>query len=419
MTARNRTRDLRTVISGTYHHHSLGLHVPGSAYVGMRETCDDTIGERDTDNPFNLIKRSSNTPRLYGKYYDDQGQLAKEFDGYPLDWQVVPSSPHLPQWSDPDLVDVAHRTAALTNPSRGYVNLPQFLGELRDVPGLWKSWLDSGKSWWRLPQTADNIIRQSDSVLPLLPRLVHGWGVETLRLAANANLSYKFALQPTFRDLQNMLRFADASFQRAQYLKRLSEGKHVKSRVNLFDDEYTVTQDNVIIQSQGAIVKATRTTNYTIKEWSTCRWYSTWPFAWASLRRNLAKPNLHLQLDDLVKSKNLHGVLEAWWELIPWSWLSDWFVNVGQYIKANNNTLPVSISGICFMRTLTSKSTYKITQKPAWVSVQGEFFEQREDKVRIPIPKALVLFPPLAGLRSFSSAQLSILGSLAVLKGIR
>jgi hypothetical protein len=47
-----------------------------------------------------------------------------------------------------------------------------------------------------------------------------------------------------------------------------------------------------------------------------------------------------------------HEMLATAWELTPWSWLTDWFSNVGNVIAATNNSVGCTWGDVCYMRTL-------------------------------------------------------------------
>jgi hypothetical protein len=119
---------------------------------------------------------------------------------------------------------------------------------------------------------------------------------------------------------------------------------------------------------------------------------------------------------NLTFGLNSHGALAAAWELTPWSWLADWFSNVGDVIAATNNSVPCTWSNLCYMRKLRSV----IHAKPgshtleAWVSIDSDYVVQWLRKERY------VVFPvvpiPLPYLPIITGGKLSILAALAAVR---
>jgi hypothetical protein len=117
-------------------------------------------------------------------------------------------------------------------------------------------------------------------------------------------------------------------------------------------------------------------------------------------------------LTDMHLGLNSHSILSAAWELAPWSWLTDWFVDIGATIDATNNTVPLVHSDICVMRTLTARRDYDIISIGAPVQRTGQQFEARLRKERY---LAYPLLPFSASIPWLTQGQWSILGSLAVI----
>jgi hypothetical protein len=119
---------------------------------------------------------------------------------------------------------------------------------------------------------------------------------------------------------------------------------------------------------------------------------------------------------DTLSGVNSYELLAAAWELCPWSWFVDWFLDVGTTIAAYNNTLGLTWSDICYMRTCEARFDYDLMV--GWPSsgytLSGIPYESEVVKERFPVTPGLGVSPSFLPL--FTQKQWSILGSLAALK---
>jgi len=67
MTARSRTRNLETTVIGTFI--NFGSPVISSMDIGVRESCEDHVGNYPSANPFSTFKRTRYFPTLEGTQY--------------------------------------------------------------------------------------------------------------------------------------------------------------------------------------------------------------------------------------------------------------------------------------------------------------------------------------------------------------
>lgn len=107
-------------------------------------------------------------------------------------------------------------------------------------------------------------------------------------------------------------------------------------------------------------------------------------------------------------SLNPYNVASSAWEAIPWTWLIDWFANVGEFIQAHNNTVPAAPDGISIMLTRNTTKTFTRTGGATWLSGGGatvSHITKERNKGSATLAASL---PFLTG------RQASILGSLAV-----
>jgi hypothetical protein len=282
-------------------------------------------------------------------------------DRYPL----INASLGTTGFPDIDESEFALRIMKAGNPSTPLLDVPNFVYELKDIP----------------------------QALRIAGRTLIGKG-------ANAYLSYQYGWAPLFRDMFKLDQFQSAYTARVKQLNNLrSRGFDVR-KINLRHDSYLnppqwVTADS----SKHAIIDV-------LEQWSAERriWgYSRW-----------IADDFAAQADDSdiqARARNsLLGVqalgLATIWESLPWSWLIDWFANVGSILAANRNSVGATCSGV-YMCVNTIKRVKTIdTNRP---DVFTPFESISNEKERRSLPYSLV-----GQLNYLSGTQFAILGSLGI-----
>jgi hypothetical protein len=381
---RIRNLDSRRLESGTltYHTPPPVSVVTRSGSSGVLKTCTDVVGNRLSPNPFDLVTKTSYYPRLFGRLVmGSPPVLIREFNNFPLGYRPGPENPetYFPgQFNLAEANNFSIQAMSKTNPSAPNSSLPTFVGELKDLPGL-----------------------------------VKGWGRSLIQRAAAGYLTWKWVARPMLSDLDKMMRFYDHVAQRLRWLEQLHQTKSIRTRCELDSGMRVIYGNNpMAIHSEGAVWTARQLSTFKSRTWATVQWKLanrlSIPFNLES-RRGLAS--------ELVRGMTSYEAISTIWELLPWSWLADWFLGVGQAITAYNNTLPL-VPSVCLMRTTSSKTEFVTASLPGWVQPTGLPVLEWERKVR------RVVFPliPL-NLSVFTSlvepGRWSILASLAVLNAGR
>jgi hypothetical protein len=371
MSTRTRVNDGRFQECGSYYAFG-NLQDYACITHGPYESCEDTVGEFETSNRFDLVRIFTHFPTVTG---------AGEFVGYPIQYHPGPDDPRgaWPAYNLADKNALAWEILAKTNPSVPEVNVPAYLGELKDIPGTMK-----------------------------------GWGRSLLRDAAAGYISWQWAVKPLVNDLAKLYNFQRSVDNRMKELYALRDGRTLKRRCSLVRaSSRTVTNPichgiRFILQCQRAVVMRT-------ESWGTAEW---------KLMPDSKLPTLgYAPLEGLARTSaagiNSYGALEAAWELTPWSWLVDWFSNVDTCIHASNNSLGLTFGRISLMRTSTSESSYVNVSGPipSQYTLSGWYVEEMTRKERFPVFPVIPV--PLPTLPLLTGRQLSILGALAILKGVK
>lgn len=380
MTARTRTFNNEISISGrlfyvTWRYKTINIGESGS--------CDDHIGNYPSANSLSILKQLKHTPFLNGQYVYN-GQVIRDFQNYPPGYHGTAIPDPRTKFADPDLGelnDAAWEILAKSNPSLPHVNVPAAIGELKDLPSL-----------------------------------VRGWGRKMISNIAKGYITWRWAIKPMMSDIEKLWRFQKAVDERLAELRRLRDGKEMRKRVSLGSDRIVTNPVRVLLHSEGVSLYGMRTDYYTIKRWGSANWKVKSDSVLKSMSDDPREgSDLHRFTRRTLMGVNSYGALAAAWELCPWSWLIDWFSNVGTMVSATNNAVGCSWSRLCWMATSTCKvEIIPELSSGSWLSLTGEFDwkKTRKDR-RLAYPISPI---PLPHLPILTAGKLSILAALAALR---
>lgn len=327
--------------------------------------CEDVAGERSGGYPFFVSKFSASGGIMNGK----SGNL--EAFNCPVD--LVSGSTykgHLGTGSLGLKTDSAYATTAQarTNPSRPDVDIPVFIGELGDLPSLVK---DAGGS--------------------------------LIKMMARQHLRTHFGTIPLVRDLISMCDFVRLTELRMKELNALKDKG--LSRTRVLDNLSTSSIRKVTPQSVGTAFSGVETRTTSVRVWVHLKWHPApdFPRTDASLLSTARRAALGLTVDASTA-----------WELIPFSWLMDWFGSMGDYFAAKRNIVPSYPSTPLVMRH--TRTSTKITMLPSSNHRPGfsvsDYSAEFESKSRLPT----AISPFTAYVPFLSGRQLAVLGSLTVIR---
>jgi hypothetical protein len=229
-----------------------------------------------------------------------------------------------------------------------------------------------------------------------------------LKAAADTYLAYKFAINPLISDLQKMMDFQSSTEQRMEELDRLYSKGGMRRRITIASDSTTSSGNLVLDSSLSIIISVAIETITRQRRWATLRWRPTSPRPW---KNDKEKQELAQRL---VFGLNAHTLTVTAWELLPWSWMIDWFSNTQDYLMAHNNTVPAHAESRCVMTQ--KETTASHTRNDSNIGfLGGNASYTRISKARsVGVSASLAAHFPL-----FTGSQLSILGALSVSKGHR
>jgi hypothetical protein len=105
--------------------------------------------------------------------------------------------------------------------------------------------------------------------------------------------------------------------------------------------------------------------------------------------------------------------LSTFWQITPWTWLLDWFLGIGDYLKSQRNIVPALLKEVVVMRHRKTWATYPgITYEPGGgaktMHIQPIRMVRESKSRRFSFPSPLTAHLPLIGAR-----EGSVLASLA------
>lgn len=353
-------------------------------YPYERHYCEDVVNSYDTDNPLLIEFEGRQFVPLDGtvgtitNYAVFRNHIPTLMKGYNAHLDILPSIP--------SVGTVATAVIARSNPSRPYVSIPNFLYELKDLPGMIR---DIGNFKRQLLNTRKKGVQQV-----------------TAKNAASHLLSYQMGWSPLLSDLRKLLDFQAQVDKKLRELQNLYNNGGLQRRIRSPAWEATMTEKvlgNWPMESLvSSSIRADLTKFTTVRRWGTVRWYpASLPDARFSSKKmaRLAR--------DLVFGMN--GVsAKQLWDAIPWTWLIGWFSNADEYIQAHSNAIPLVHSKPCIMTERTTKVSW--TRTDTVTTVKGGYGAMGlSTKQRTTSSGTLSATIPF-----LSNRQISILGALAI-----
>jgi hypothetical protein len=258
-----------------------------------------------------------------------------------------------------------------TNPSKPHIDLPYFFGELRE-----------------------------------LPQLIWRYGGGLVRSTARANLTSEFGWELLVADLKSLLDFQAAVDRRAAHLSNGFRKGGFRFQRELRKGAY---QDKPVTVSAGFLNwTVTHVRSGGAREWCSVSWCPS-----EDVRNGIPSPS---EIRRRAFLACIGGTVDAStvWNLLPWSWLIDWFGDVGDYLASKRNMVGFT-PGACYTMTHRIRRTDSSYGIPADSYFKGTAIPPRyinETKSRV-VSSGISL---TAELPILNYRQIGILASLAVLK---
>lgn len=330
-----------------------------------RAQCDDTKGSPNVDHTLSITKFRVGYKPIDGSHI--VGGTGRTYSKWtPHNANIRNALSHLALSHPMSDAGAATEVLARTNPNKYAVNGPVSLLELRELPLL-------------LKRQGDNIIEH----------------------AAGGYLTWQFGWKPLISDLKKLLDFNKLVDKKVGELEALYQrgGLHRRRSFGVVhtDSVSTFTEDS----AWGVTLTYNMYARTSIEKWATTRWLPTSlpPRDKAQLRKQAIRIVYGLELSP----SNI-------WEAIPWSWLVDWFTNIGTYYSTFNGVVPCVSSTPCVMERKTTVRQFFPINFPSGIT-GGDAVATYQTKTRHLVSPGIT-----ASLPFLTGRQLSILGSLAILR---
>lgn len=349
--------------------------------IAVSENCVDTVGQRSSMNPLSLFKITL-----------DNYPVCNETIGTVRHIGRLPLAATINQLSksdfDANLPTFQYGRSLLqaiadSHPGKPKVSVPNFIYELKDLPGMIRHFAGLVKRFG--PQ---NKRRK--------PPTIHD--------GASSWLAWNFGWAPLFSDLSNMYNVAEGVKRAAaMYLKAQQNNGYVSRFAELGDDSQNRTKNNSTFDT-GTFVDclATSTYDYSSESWICSRWKTSQVLPLYALANG---GHRNLLLDQLGFDISFETIYNA----IPWSWLVDWCTDASSIIKIYSNQGGWRFSGCVQMEHVKCQKTITATGTKAkyWRGPVSASYELKSRRI---------VNPSIADVQMnfFNGHQLSILASLLI-----
>jgi hypothetical protein len=324
-----------------------------------------------------IVGSGDNAPFRVDKFSVEGGVINKPYVGYFSSWfenfncdyvqSLYNGIDHLGV-DTMGTVEAATRGAARTNPSRPSVDMPSELLQLHQLPDL---------------------IRQA--------------GQNELGRVGGANLGYQFGLRPILNDANTLFDIHHLVKSRTDELIRAERQGGIKRTV-IVDAGSAQESINTFLQTDGLFIRENVDwwTGETVKVHA--RWMPDGSYA------PLGQSNHDLYvLGKRALRAVTGGIIDAStaWEIIPWSWLADYYSNMSDYFAASRNIVGLVLADVAVMRHTVTKVQFGGINGSDFTF--SAFSGRWETKTR----KTSFVAPQLSSESFLNTNQMGILASLA------
>nr|UJQ85398.1 MAG: hypothetical protein 1 [Leviviridae sp.] len=353
------------------------------------ESCTDVVGNPKGENVFILQKRDTvacagvSGSRRIGSVVYTAKLCAPTVASTGLHFPVAKLVPGY--YKNPN------EALAESRPDNPDVNIPVFFSELREAPRMLKHIGKVAMRWSRL--------NGHPPVRELLNR-------RDLRQGSEDWLALNFGLRPFLSDLAGISKLARSIEKRHKRFKNWARAGYMSSRSRMGSHSEYEYNRSVVYHLDGNVTWfGSSITEYTTERWCVGKWnVPHYPY------ESLSSASKYISGISTSASLDLPTI----WDGLPWSWMSDWFFDLGDIIKIHSNRYGITYRSSVWMEH--QKAFRRVVPYPYSGLTGGLVEGLAERKSRTPF---LPLTIPSAKLNWLSAGQLTSLASLFVVKGVR
>lgn len=381
---RFRNRMLGRVTAGHVDNYLYGIYYTGTNYAfdGLAQTgleqCDDWTQPPpyDTDQNLILTKQMVIPLRINGSYQPDYFRYVY------VDWNPISRTSYVycPATTELNLGGLVNKALANLNPNKPILDLPLFLFEFKDFPEMLR---DLGR---------------------VLQRKIHPSSIP------NGYLAYSFGWRPLYQDLKSLFDLSKSLDQRLRELTAAkNEPRGVRIRRSLGESSSRTIDGDINVAYDGTAYSfsATAISNVKTKAWMTARMRVT---------SDLPPPQ---DLPRFVVENGLGAnvSMSTLWEMVPWSWLIDYFASIGDMLAALRGFIHWEVPHMCIMQR--SEAISKLEN----VRTRNGFSSNASEHVMMSVSKRRSVYvnplPSISPTPFLTDGHLANLGALILARALK
>lgn len=233
-------------------------------------------------------------------------------------------------------------------------------------------------------------------------------GILSPRELANQTLAQQFGWIPLIKDVQDILSFGSKVEKRHRELSKLYARGWIGRTIQLKNEHYTEDSSSDLLYGSSGFGATPlelgwhKTTQ--AQQWGSSRWRLT-----VAAPHNPTDAEVLRQARRLASGLTPEGLAKGAWEILPWTWLTDWFTHTGSFVSAYSNTVPAELTSCCIMTKVETQTQYfrKDGQKQVTGGDGTQFYTTFNRQVGYPSLSQV-------SLPNLSAHDLLILGSLFI-----
>lgn len=196
-------------------------------------------------------------------------------------------------------------------------------------------------------------------------------------LIGGGYLNYRFGWLQFVSDIKTLAGITKALESRMKEFESLRLHGGLRRTVLLDRGAHSASATHVPLSTvYGVSVYGDCQNSQAIEVWGSVRWYPTEDYS-----RSLSKlSNFNLAVNAIFDLDVLDP--ETLWQASPFTWLVDYFEDIGGFLTANANRALVEPRDICIMRRHRSRDQYTVTELDERATVNGNGSHYRETKAR-------------------------------------
>lgn len=326
----------------------LGEIVDTGTGITNHSLCVDTIMSPPyvTDHDLTITHRRVHPCRLYGRANAySTSNSHQEFRGSIVGFGSYTACPTAVL---PSASVMKTRALANMNPNRPVVDMTEFITQFTDLP--------------RLVRNLGRMLISKSKRQSVAAQRSH------VSDFGDAWLSWSFGWAPLISDAISLFDMPRQIELRKEYLRNLEGGTHLRRKIYSTHEEVlgaVSTLRHGKVFGSAAIERRLRTVT-TVKSWFT-----------ANAQLQVPLPATPIEFARLASQSaySLNFSPATAWELLPWSWLIDYFVNVGSFLDASNQDIPWKCTRMNVMtRVEIFQHLLQVNQRgttTAWINSNG------------------------------------------------